>query len=282
MSDEDHRDSAPLEVAHDAEEQLGLIRVEARGRLVEHQNPRVLFERARDRDELLDGHRIGAERPLDVDVDIEPFQPLASPAARLAPGDQPEPARLAAKRQVLGHRHGRDEIDLLVDCANSQSAGLAGRVDIDWAAVDADFALVAAERAGHDLDERRLACAVLPEQRVHFAGLDPKIDALQRPHAGKRLRDPQHLNSRSQTFRPAVRFRGYDYRRGVALAQACAPGMTNAPRQRTEVVGGARSASRLFPALRQPPGVAAVCRSDGITTHFGSSFLSFRYWVMTG
>ena len=27
---------------------------------------------------------------------------------------------------------------------------------------------------------------------------------------------------------------------------------------------------------RQPPGVAAVCRSDGITIHFGNSFLSFR------
>ena len=123
VRDEDHRDSAPLEVAHDAEEQFGLIRVETRGRLVKDQNPRVLFERARDRDELPDGHRIGAERPLDVDVDIKPFQPLASALARLAPGDQPEPARLAAKRQVLGHRHGRDEIDFLVDCRRSPKRG---------------------------------------------------------------------------------------------------------------------------------------------------------------
>ncbi len=80
MGDEDDRDSAALEVAQDLEKQLDLIGVEARGRLVEHEHPRVVLERARDRDELLDRQRIGAERPLDVDVDLEPLEPLASEA----------------------------------------------------------------------------------------------------------------------------------------------------------------------------------------------------------
>ena len=77
-----------LEIAHDPEQQLGLVGVEARGRLVEHQNPRVVLERAGDGDELLDGDRIGAERPLDVDVEVEPLQPLAREPARAAPGDR--------------------------------------------------------------------------------------------------------------------------------------------------------------------------------------------------
>ena len=75
----------------------------------------------------------------------------------------------------------------MVDCPDSQSAGLAGRVDIDGAAVDEDFALVAAKSAGHDLDKRRLAGAVLSQERMHFAGFNAEIDMIQRPHAGKRL-----------------------------------------------------------------------------------------------
>ena len=94
--------------------------------------------------------------------------------ARLAPRDQPEPARLAAERQVLGHRHRRDEIDFLIDRADAERPRLAGRADLDRVAVEADLALVAAQGAGHDLDQRRLAGAVLAHQRVDFAGLDPE------------------------------------------------------------------------------------------------------------
>ena len=71
-----------LEVAQDLEKKLDLVGVEARGRLVEHEHPRVVLERAGDRDQLLDRHRIGAERPLDIDVDVEPLQPLAGEASR--------------------------------------------------------------------------------------------------------------------------------------------------------------------------------------------------------
>ena len=187
VGDEDDRDAAAFQVADDLEQELGLVGVEAGGRLVQHQHPRVVLERARDGDQLLDGKRKGAERPLDIDVDPEPLEPLPGEAARRAPGDQPEPARLTAERQIPGHRHGRDQIDLLIDCPDAQRARFARRIDLDRAAVDADFALVASDRAGHDLDEGGFAGPVLAHQRVHFAGLDAEIDAIERPDARKRL-----------------------------------------------------------------------------------------------
>ena len=300
MGDEHHRDAAALEVAHDAEQQLGLVRVEARGRLVEHQDARVVLERPGDGDELLHGHRIGAERPLDVDVDVEPHQPLARALARLAPGDQPEPSRLAAERQVLGHRHGRDEVDFLVDRADPERPGFARPANRDRPAVEPDLALVAAERAGHDLDQGRLARAVLSEQRMHLAGLDPKIDPLQGAHAGKRLRDSQHLNSRSQGFCPV----GRPAKIERTIARARPWHKTARMRLSLPVAGEGRVKRRwqkrrrwprrpssgaarcLLPRAgegkrdqprRQLPGVAAVCRSEGIFTHFGSCSLgSFR------
>ena len=69
MGDEDDRDAARLQVAHDLEEERGLLGVEARGRLVQNQDARIVLERARDRDQLLDRDGIGAERALDVDVE---------------------------------------------------------------------------------------------------------------------------------------------------------------------------------------------------------------------
>jgi hypothetical protein len=156
---------------------------------------------ARDGDQLLDGKRKGAERPLDIDVDLEPLEPLAGEGARRAPGDQPKPTRLASEGQILAHRHGRDQIDLLIDRADAQRAGFARRIDRDALAVDADFALVAADRAGHDLDERGLAGPVLAHERVDFAGLNAKIDVIERPDAGKRFRYAQHFNPRRQGVR---------------------------------------------------------------------------------
>ena len=91
MGDEDDGDAVRLEVAHDLEEERRLVGVEARRRLVEHQHPCVVLERAGDRDELLDGDRIGAERPLDVDVDVEALQALPGALSRRSPVDQPEP-----------------------------------------------------------------------------------------------------------------------------------------------------------------------------------------------
>ena len=55
----------------------------------------------------------------------------------------------------------------------------------DFGAVDQDRALVARIDAGDDLAERRLAGAVLAEQRADLAGLDAHRDVVERAHAGK-------------------------------------------------------------------------------------------------
>ena len=53
----------------------------------------------------------------------------------------------------------------------------------DLAAVIADRALVGLDDAGDDLDQRRLAGAVLAEHGVDRALAAGEIDVLQRPHA---------------------------------------------------------------------------------------------------
>ena len=77
---------------------------------------------------------------------------------------------LAAHEDVLGDREVREERRLLVDHRDAGGLGLRGRAEVDVVALEPEGAGVAAVHAGHDLDQRRLAGAVLADQRVDGAG----------------------------------------------------------------------------------------------------------------
>src|SRR5690349_6199184 len=65
-------------------------------------------------------------------------------------------------------------------------------MDRDRAAVDLDRAAVECERAAHALDQRRFPCAVVAEEREHFAARDLDVEAVQpddRPEALRRSAD---------------------------------------------------------------------------------------------
>ena len=73
--------------------------------------------------------------------------------------------------------------------------------DGDGPTVDEDLALVGLVRTGEDLDQRRLAGAVLAEQAVHLAGTDLEVDAVEGPGAGELLDDAAHLQQHGCGFR---------------------------------------------------------------------------------
>ena len=63
-------------------------------------------------------------------------------------------------------------------------------------AVDLDRSLVRLKDAGEDLQQRRLAGAVLPEQGMHFAGLDRQRHALERANDAEPLGDARKMQAR--------------------------------------------------------------------------------------
>ena len=72
-----------------------------------------------------------------------------------------------------------------------------GRVgEADLAAVERHAAFVGRDHAGHDLDQRRLAGAVLAEDGVDAAAMDGQLGLLQRPHAAIALGDALHAEER--------------------------------------------------------------------------------------
>ena len=78
--------------------------------------------------------------------------------------------RRVAEEDVLGDGQLGEEQQLLVDRGDAAVARLARGDRLELGVADADRAAVGRVDAGDDLDQRRLAGAVLAEQRMHLAG----------------------------------------------------------------------------------------------------------------
>ena len=61
-----------------------------------------------------------------------------------------------------------------------------------------DLARVGLVEPVEDVHQRRLAGAVLAEQRVHLAARELEVDVVVRDDAGEHLRDPAQLEDRSR------------------------------------------------------------------------------------
>ena len=184
VRDEDDGDAAPLEIAHEIEEIFLLLGRQGRGGLVENDDLGAVQHRAGDFHHLLLG---GAERADDRrrrDVEIERLQELLR-------GDVDAAGAivefLLTEKQVLRHRHGRDQRVLLKHHADAEIARLQRGLGRDFDAVYRHNARGQRHDSGHHLGERRFAGAILADQRMNLAARQVEIDFADRRHAGIKL-----------------------------------------------------------------------------------------------
>jgi hypothetical protein len=168
-----------------------------RRRLVHDDQLGVDVERPRDRHAL----PLPAGERLDPDievrhVDIELAQELAGPAPHRTPVEEGHARhlanQLAAEEDVVGDRHLPRQRQLLVDRRNPPGPGVLGPGEFHHPPVEPHLAGVRPVRAGHHLDQRGFACAVVADQRHHLAAAELEVDALERQHAAEPLGDARH------------------------------------------------------------------------------------------
>ena len=209
VRDIDDRHALGLEPAEKGEQLLDLAAGERGRRLVENEDAHVARDRLDDLGELaLPGREIPDEG-LRIDLDAERLEQLAG-APRGGPVvDQAEAVLgLVVEEDVLRRRQRRHETHFLEDHADPRALGGFGRVLFERLAIDLDTARGRRMDAVQDLEDGRLAGAVLAEQRVDLADEHVEADVAERGHAAEGLRDACQANgerSLSADCRPQSR-----------------------------------------------------------------------------
>ena len=102
--------------------------------------------------------------------------------------------RLAAEEEVARDRKLRDQGRVLVDRLDAERDRVGGAADVDLAAADVDVAAGRRDRARQNLDQRRLAGAVVAEEPDDLALVDRQVDVLERLDAAVELGDVLHAD----------------------------------------------------------------------------------------
>ncbi len=154
-----------------ANQQLGLG-VDARGRLVEDENPRVERQRPREREELLlpDRQRRAALGDRALVSERHPFDEAVGVHRRRRTPDIVIADRRVAKANVVGNRSG-EQVDVLQHQAE-QPAQLVERQLADVDAVDENPPAADVVEAQQQVDQRRLAGARGADDADALAGPD--------------------------------------------------------------------------------------------------------------
>ncbi|MEJ1229623.1 MAG: hypothetical protein WDM88_01725 [Galbitalea sp.] len=157
------------ERAHDLVQLLRILSGQGRGRLVHDDQVGAARKRAQDLDLLLVGRAQGARDR--VRAQLEPRLGGEGVEARLerATLDESEAAGFGSEKDVLGDRQARHEGQFLGDGRDAVGERLTRRAEAHGLAVDLELAPVGGQQPGDDLAERRLACAVLPDEPVNRA-----------------------------------------------------------------------------------------------------------------
>ncbi len=195
VADDDRADALALEPDDQVEQVLRVALVQGCGRLVEDQQPDRLVQRLGDLDELLLADADVLDLRAGVVAQADAVQQFGRLLLRLAPVDDAAAVQFAAEEDVLGDGQLGDERELLVDDRDAGGLALADVAEPHHLALVDDVALVAAERvdARQHLHQRRLAGAVLADDRVDLAGLHLDRHVVQRLDAGELLADGAHL-----------------------------------------------------------------------------------------
>ena len=192
VGDDDDSLTVIAHVAQHGEELVRLLRSEDGGRLIEDQDIRAAVEHLDYLDRLLLGN--GHVVYLLVGVDFE----AVSVADLLYLGGgvlQIELSGQAEDDVLRGGQH-VDKLEVLVDHADAEVESILRGAYDDGLAVDAYLALVREVDAGEHVHKRRLAAAVLAEERKYLAPVYIEPDSVICDDGAEGLRDIAHFDCR--------------------------------------------------------------------------------------
>src|SRR5438067_5097022 len=168
----DQQDRQLEVLAHPADQRAelsDLLVVQASRRLVQEQQPRPRCERAGKLDAFLGAEGELARRPIGEGGQADIAEDLAgAPAAARVPADQ----------HMLEHRHRAEQLDVLEGARDPAADDAVRRRAQQAAPVEDDLAVVRPVEPRDQVEDRRLAGAVRPDQPDDLALTDVERDAV--------------------------------------------------------------------------------------------------------
>ena len=199
VGDVEDRAALRHQPAQGGEQHLDLLRRQHRGRLVHDEQLRLLQQAAHDLHALALADRQVADAAVGIELQAVGGRHRDDALAQAVLGELGGDA----ERDVLGHRQALEQREVLEHHADALVAGLGGLVRRIDLAAEAHDAFVGAHDAVDHLDQRRLAGAVLAQQRVDLLGADGERHVVVGDHAGKALGDALQLEQRPGHRRPS-------------------------------------------------------------------------------
>ena len=207
MADEDDRHAGVLQAADQVENLSHLPDRDRGGRLVHQHHARLRKAGAGDRDRLPLTARHLAHEVARPGLGLELAEQFAGALGHRLVVEPAERARAAldfAPKEHIGRRRQIvAERQVLVDDLDALLARLDGLMKVHRLAADADLAVGRGEIAGDDLDQGRLASAVVAHEPEHFASLERHVDFVQRMNRAEMLRHRVQFKNR-QTLLPPL------------------------------------------------------------------------------
>ena len=185
MGNEDQADALIAQLAHQGKEHLHFLGIEAGGGFVEDQHLCREIDRATNGDDLLHRHGKAVQRLADVEGEAVRFHQLCRPRLHLFAAQQAKTAWLAANKQIIRHRHIRQQVHFLVHRPDPQLLGMGGIFRRNGVAFQPDGAAIGMINAGQGFNQRRFSRAVLAQQRHDLTAPQAEINVIQRLYAGE-------------------------------------------------------------------------------------------------
>src|SRR5262249_24428976 len=158
------------------------------------------MDRPRDRERLLlasrqgRGGTVGRAHMHEAElVELARADALHLPTLQVAHGADPD-GELASEEEVAPEAELVDQREVMVDALDAEAARLGGRPQPHILAEEANPSRGRRVIAGDDLDERRLAGAVVADEADHLTGVDGAIDAPERARRAVVLGDAGQLD----------------------------------------------------------------------------------------
>ncbi|MNE57181.1 hypothetical protein D3C80_1521310 [compost metagenome] len=163
------------------------MRVEAGGRFVEDQDFRGEINRAANGHDLLHRNGKAVQRLAHVERKTVRFHQFGGARFHLFSTQQAKPTRLTANKQIIGHRHIRQQVDFLIDRPDAKLLSMGGISWGDGVTFEPDRTTIGVINPGQGFDQRGFTGAVFPQERHNFATTQAEVHIIQRLHAGEKF-----------------------------------------------------------------------------------------------